>query len=142
MTQHQINLVKSSWAEVSTMDLVTVGILFYDRLAELSPDTKPLFGISMADQSRKIMAMLGYIINKLDGLEEIIDEVEKLAQRHVHYGVKVEHYTAGGEALLWTLEKGLAEQWNEELKEAWTVCYNILSSAMISAAEYTKQNAA
>ena len=142
MTQKQIDLVKSSWTLVNTMDLVTVGTMFYNRLAELSPDTRPLFGITIAEQSKKIMSMLGYIISKLDSLEDIIDEVEKLAQRHVHYGVKEAHYTAGGVAFLWTLERGLAENWNEELKEAWTVCYDILSSAMVNAAGYAKQHAA
>ena len=77
-----------------------------------------------------------------DRLGDILDEVGKLAQRHVHYGVKKEHYTAGGEALLWTLEKGLAENWNGELKEAWTVCYDVLSSAMVNAAGYEQQHAA
>jgi hypothetical protein len=43
---------------------------------------------------------------------------------------------------LWTLEKGLAEKWNDELKEAWTRFYVTLSGAMIHAAEYPKQNAA
>jgi len=142
MTNKQIELVKSSWVLVAAIDPVLVGTMFYNRLAELSPDTRPLFEISIAEQSKKIMAMLGYIINKLDKLDDIIDEVEKLAQRHVHYGVKEEHYTAGGVALLWTLEKGLGKIWNEELKEAWTLCYDILSSAMVNAAGYSKQNAA
>jgi hemoglobin-like flavoprotein len=141
MTNKQIDLVKSSWAIVTTIDPVIVGSMFYGRLAEISPDVKPMF-VSIAEQSKKIMAMLGYIINKLDKLDEIIDEVRKLALRHVQYGVTVEHYTAGGVALLWTLEKGLGENWNSELKEAWTVCYNILSSAMINAAGYQQKDAA
>jgi nitric oxide dioxygenase len=141
MTNKQIDLVKSSWAIVTTIDPVIVGSMFYGRLAEISPDVKPMF-VSIAEQSKKIMAMLGYIINKLDKLDEIIDEVRKLALRHVQYGVTVEHYTAGGVALLWTLEKGLSENWNSELKEAWTVCYDILSSAMINAAGYEQKDAA
>jgi len=141
MTNKQIDLVKSSWAIVTTIDPVIVGSMFYGRLAEISPDVKPMF-VSIAEQSKKIMAMLGYIINKLDKLDEIIDEVRKLALRHVQYGVTVEHYTAGGVALLWTLEKGLGENWNSELKEAWTVCYDILSSAMINAAGYQQKDAA
>jgi hemoglobin-like flavoprotein len=45
--------------------------------------------------------------------------------------VQADHYTIVGEALLWTLEKGLAENWNEETKSAWIECYTILSNAMI-----------
>jgi len=142
MTTKQIELVTSSWKLVAAIDAEIVGTMFYNRLAELSPDTRPLFGVTIAEQSNKIIPMLGYIISKLRNLDEIIDEVAKLAQRHVHYGVKEDHYYKGGDALLWTLEKGLGENWNEELKEAWSTCYGILSSAMIEAAGYVNRDAA
>jgi len=142
MTSHQIALIKTSWQAAATLG-DAVGELFYGRLFEIAPEVKPMFyRISVKDQSKKLLAMLSYVISKLDKLHDILDEVAKLAQRHVHYSVTPEHYTAVGEALLWTLEKGLADAWNDELKEAWTQCYVTLSSAMINAAEYTKQNAA
>jgi hemoglobin-like flavoprotein len=143
MTTKQIGLIKSSWSLVAAIDPQTVGSLFYNRLFEIAPEVRPLFNrTSVSEQSKKLLAMLSYVISKLDKLEDIIEEVVKLAQRHASYGVKEEHYTVVGGALLWTLEKGLGAQWNEELKEAWTVCYVTLSSAMINASEYVKQNAA
>jgi hemoglobin-like flavoprotein len=81
--------------------------------------------------------MLNYVISKLDRLEEIIGEIEKLARRHTTYGVKEEHYTVVGNALLWTLEKGLGDDWTEELEEAWADCYSTLATAMINASAYT-----
>ena len=80
--------------------------------------------------------MLNYVISKLDHLEDIIGEIEKLAKHHTTYGVKEEHYAVVGDALLWTLEKGLGEDWNDELKGAWADCYSTLATAMINAAEY------
>jgi nitric oxide dioxygenase len=142
MTQHQINLIKSSWEMVGTIDLVTLGGLFYNRLFELAPEVKPMFRDSLQEQSKKLLSTLAYVISKLDKLEDIMDEVGKLAQRHVQYGVRQEHYTVVGQALLWTLERGLGNSWNEELEEAWTICYTILSSAMINASEYAEHNAA
>jgi hemoglobin-like flavoprotein len=138
MTTHQINLIKSSWRVVTTIDPVTVGGLFYNRLFEIAPAVKPMFNQSISEQSKKLLATLGFVISKLDKLEDIIEEVVKLARRHVPYGVKPAHYAVVGDALLWTLEKGLGENWNEELKQAWTDCYAILSTAMINAAEYTE----
>jgi hemoglobin-like flavoprotein len=85
--------------------------------------------------------MLAYVINKLDRLEDIIDEVAKLAQRHAAYGVKDEHYGVVGKHCSGP-RKGLGDEWNEELKQAWTVCYVTLSTAMINAADYVKQDAA
>ena len=120
MTSHDINLVKKSWATVATIDMETVGGLFYNKLFEIAPEVKPMFSrSSITEQSRKLLSMLSYVMAKLDKLDDILDEVAKLAKRHVHYGVKESHYTAVGTALLWTLEKGLGELWNEELKASW-----------------------
>ena len=136
MTTTNIELVKKSWAFVAAMDMETVGKLFYNRLFEIAPDVKPMFSKSnMPEQSKKLLTMLSYIIAKLDKLEDILDDVAKLAQRHESYGVKAAHYTAVGAALLWTLEQGLGKQWNEELKAAWVDVYTILSGAMINAAK-------
>ena len=133
MTTHDINLVQKSWATVATIDMEIVGGLFYNRLFEIAPEVKPMFSrSSMAEQSRKLLSMLSYVMAKLDKLDDILDEVAKLAKRHVHYGVKESHYTAVGTALLWTLEKGLGELWNEELKASWVKTYTVLSGAMIT----------
>src|SRR5829696_6685663 len=102
MTPHQINLIKNSWAAVASIDGQIVGSLFYNRLFELAPEVKPMFSrTTVSEQSKKLLAMLGYVISKLDKLEDIIAEVAKLAQRHVNYGVQERHYTVVGEALLW-----------------------------------------
>jgi hemoglobin-like flavoprotein len=142
MTQKQIELVKSTWSAVAALDPVVVGKLFYDRLFEIAPQLKPMFRNSMPEQSKKLLATINFVIIKLDALDDIIDEVSKLAQRHINYGVQPGHYVVVGEALLWTLEHGLGELWTEEAEAAWSKCYRILSSAMIAAASYPQQNAA
>lgn len=134
MTTYHINLVKKSWSLVAAIDMEIVGGLFYNRLFEIAPEVKPMFNRTpIAEQSKKLLSMLGYIVSKLDKLDDILDEVRKLAKRHSHYGVKEEHYTAVAIALLWTLEQGLGVHWNAALKAAWTEVYTILSSAMIAA---------
>ena len=40
----------------------------------------------------------------------LVITLEGLARRHLGYGVKDEHYDKVGEALLWTLEKGLGDE--------------------------------
>jgi hemoglobin-like flavoprotein len=140
MNIHQIKIVKESFALVGKIPVETVGELFYNRLFEIAPEVKPMFGnANMADQSRKLISMLAYIINKLDTLDAIIEEVAKLAKRHIKYGVEPKHYQPVGAALLWTLEKGLGTNWNTELAEAWTLCYGTLSGAMITACEETSE---
>jgi hemoglobin-like flavoprotein len=138
MTPQQIQHVKSTWGMVATLDPETVGGLFYGRLFEIAPQIRHMFRAPIPEQSKKLLTMIGYVINKLDKLDDIIDEVGKLAQRHVQYGVEPAHYTIVAEALLWTLEKGLGEHWTEEVKESWVLCYTTLAGAMIAAGEDAK----
>lgn len=142
MTTHQIDLIKSSW-KLAVGDPIAVGGLFYGRLFKIAPEIEPLFShASITEQSVKLVSLLSYVISKLDKLDDIAMEVGKLAKRHVGYGVKEEHYTAVGLALIWTLRRALADDWNEELQEAWLLCYNTLSSAMIGASDYANQEVA
>ena len=140
MASHQIALIKKSRTLLAQIDKETVGSLFYNRLFEIAPEVKPMFSrTTLPEQSKKLLTMLSYIINKLDKLKDILDEMKKLAQRHVHYGVKDEHYTAVGSALLCTLEKGLGDHWTPELEAAWIACYTLLSGAMIASSKAAQQ---
>jgi hemoglobin-like flavoprotein len=133
MTSKQIEIVKTTWAMVAPL-AEQVGPLFYNRLFEIAPETKPLFQrTSIPEQSKKLLAMLNYVISKLDKLETLLDEINALALRHVQYGVKTEHYEKVGAALLWTLEQGLQSAWTDETKDAWITCYVLLSGAMLQA---------
>ncbi|CAN5504431.1 globin family protein [soil metagenome] len=133
MNQNNITLVKSSWALVAQLEMEMVGCLFYNRLFEIMPEVKPMFSRTpLPEQSKKLLTMLSYVILKLDKLEDIMSEVNKLARRHATYGVKDEHYTAVGSALLWTLEQGLGKEWNDELELAWTEVYTVLAGAMMA----------
>jgi len=133
MTSRQIELIRSSWARVTATDEVTFGIGFYNRLFEIAPEIEPMFKRPILEQSRKLTTILDHVIEKLDALDDIVENIVKLAHRHENYGVKPEHYTLVGEALLWTLERELGDQWNNELKFAWTMCYVSISTAMLQA---------
>ena len=133
MNSKQIELVRSSWARVSAIDDVTFGSRFYNRLFEMAPDIRALFNRPIPEQSRKLVTILDHVIEKIDALEDIIENVVKLAHRHENYVVKPEHYTVVGEALIWTLEKEMGNLWNEDLKVAWTMCYVTISTAMLQA---------
>jgi hemoglobin-like flavoprotein len=60
--------------------------------------------------------------------------IQDLGRRHVGYGVTAEHYELVGEALLWTLEQGLGDDFTPSVKAAWQEAYVTLSGAMKSAA--------
>lgn len=141
MTVRQIELVRITWQQAAT-NAEQVGPLFYETLFEIAPDIRSMFSRTpIPEQSKKLVAMLWYIIGKLNSQSDLIDEITKLAKRHLQYGVVEKHYSYVGAALVMTLEKALGDAWNEEVKEAWVACYGLLSSAMMNAAVLTKQDA-
>jgi hemoglobin-like flavoprotein len=133
MTPSDIDLVQSSFAKVAPIADVAAG-LFYGRLFEIAPEVKPLFHCDMTEQGRKLMMTLGVVVNGLKDLETILPAAKALAVKHVAYGVKARDYEPVGEALIWTLERGLGPDFSTEVRSAWLAAYGALSGAMIAEA--------
>lgn len=133
MTPEQAVLVKNSWALVTPI-ADKAAELFYGKLFEMDPELKSLFKGDMTEQGRKLMSMINTAVTGLDKLEVIVPAVEQLGLRHVAYGVKDKDYDTVGDALLWTLEAGLGENFTPDIKEAWAVVYGVLSNTMKAAA--------
>jgi hemoglobin-like flavoprotein len=133
MTPDQIKAIQDSFAKVAPIS-DQAAALFYGRLFEIAPSVKPLFRGDMAEQGRKLMATLAVVVNGLDNLQAVLPAASALAKRHVGYGVKPIHYAIVGDALLWTLERGLGEQWSPDLAAAWNDAYGVLSDYMIGEA--------
>ena len=140
MTPDQVELVQQSFAKVAPIS-EQAALLFYDRLFEVAPSVKSLFPTDMTEQRKKLMATLAVVVGGLNNLDSILPAASALAKRHVGYGAKPEHYPVVGGALLWTLEKGLGDDWTPELASAWTAAYGTLSGFMIAEA-YGRSQAA
>ncbi len=133
MTPEKIALVRSSWQQVLPIK-DTAAQLFYGRLFELDPSLRGMFRGDMVEQGRKLMAMINTVVNSLGNLGPILERIEDLGRGHVAYGVTEAHYDTVGSALIWTLGKGLGEQFTPAVKDAWVEAYGMLSSAMKQAA--------
>ena len=120
------------------IDPALVGDVFYGKLFMENPSFRRMFPKSMNEQYKKLLDMLSVIVGRLDNPGDMMNDVTAMARRHVHYGVKPEHYSAVGKALLWMLEHGLGKDWNEAVKQAWSTCYNMIATAMIDAASEEK----
>jgi hemoglobin-like flavoprotein len=131
MTDQQINLVKKTWRLLRDVDPHLLGDVFYKRLFLKFPSVRPLFKGRMDAQYEKFVAMLSYIVARIDRPEAIQDEVAEMARRHEGYGVKPAHYASVSEALLWTIEQGLGNEWNEEVRQAWKACYEALTQTIL-----------
>ena len=134
MSPEQKALVKETWRKVAPM-ADAAARLFYDRLFEIDPTTRPLFKtIDLADQRRKLIQALTMVVQGLDHLEALVPTIADLGRRHAQFGVTDAHYDTVGAALLWTLEQGLGSAWTPEVKVAWSCAYALLADVMRGAA--------
>jgi nitric oxide dioxygenase len=138
MTPEQVQLVRLSFVSVMNIKL-EAGRLFYDRLFAIAPEVRPMFKGDIETQSKKLMDTLALAIGTLKSPTALQGMLDGLARRHTDYGVRDEHYDKVGEALLWTLEKGLGPDFTSEVKAAWAALYATVSSRMKMA---TQQRAA
>lgn len=133
MKESQITLVQESFKKVAPI-ADQAAELFYGRLFEIAPQVKPMFAnTDIKSQGQKLMATLSVAVKGLSDLDSIVPIVQKLGVTHLKYGVKEEHFPIVAEALLWTLEQGLGDAWNDETKSAWVEAYTLLSGTMIDA---------
>jgi hemoglobin-like flavoprotein len=133
MTPSQIAIVQETWRQVLPIR-EQAAALFYGRLFELDPALRTLFRSDLAEQGRKLTAMINVAVNGLQQLGTLVPAVQDLGRRHVRYGVTEQHYAVVGAALLWTLQQGLGNAFTSEAREAWTSAYGVLADTMKEAA--------
>ena len=129
MNPEQIKLVQESFEKVVPI-ADAAAALFYGRLFDLDPALEALFKGDMVEQGRKLMQMLGVAVKSLDRLEQVLPAVCALGARHGAYGVREKDYDTVGRALIWTLRKGLGEDFTPETEAAWVEVYTALAGVM------------
>lgn len=140
MTPETARLVQDSFAQVEPI-AETAAALFYGRLFELDPSLRALFHGDMNEQGRKLMTTLKVVVASVNRLDAIVPAVQHLGRRHAGYQVEARHYDTVGEALLWTLEKGLGPSFTPQTRQAWAEVYVILANVMKQAAEEQEREA-
>ena len=64
-------------------------------------------------------------------LEQLTPQLQELGRRHAAYGVRIEHYAPVEECLLHTIATMLGEDFNVDVKLAWTSIYGFIAQTMI-----------
>jgi hemoglobin-like flavoprotein len=129
----QIKLVKSTWKQVLPI-AEQMFEMFYGRLVSLDPELNRLFTTDMTTQGRQWMAMLRRVVCKLDQFDEIAPAVREAGRQFPQYGIKNRDYDTVRDALLWTLSKGLDEEFTDVARKAWVEFYNLIAKNMKTAA--------
>jgi hemoglobin-like flavoprotein len=130
MDHRQIEIVQKTWKEVE-MVADQASTVFYARLFAIDPESASLFAATdMRQQREKLMITLRKVVDGLNDFRRLQPEIEDLGRRHYAYGVKADHYTTVGEALLWTLEMVLGPRFDDEARAAWTAAYQTIATHM------------
>ena len=129
LTANDIALVRASFAKVLPIKDAAAD-LFYNRLFEIAPQLRPMFPNDLKEQKAKLMAMIAAAVGGLHDLNSLVPHVKALGARHAGYGVTVSHYAIVGDALMWTLERGLGDAFTAEVRSAWAKVYGVLAGTM------------
>ncbi len=133
MTPKQIDLVQASWEKILPFR-DDAAALFYERLFELDPAMRRFFNDDMYEHGRRMMYQLGAAIGSLGRLQKVIPMLQELGIRQIQQSVQHGDYTTARNALLWTLEQGLAEEFTVDVRTAWNETYSLLTGVMQHAA--------
>jgi len=134
LDSERIHLLRRSFARLETRPVISA-LVFYRRLFELEPALRPLFTHDIEDQSRKLMEMLSWTLDKLNDLSGLQSALESLGARHVGYGVRGKDYKVVGRALLEMLAEVLGDDLTPATREAWIEFYEMISTTMIKGAQ-------
>lgn len=133
MTADELSLIRATFARLKRHK-TNFGRLFYDRLFAIAPDARPLFKGNLDAQVHKLMDSLTIIIGSANSGPALASILQNLAVRHVTYGVRSKHYDKVGEALLWTLQRELGDDFTPKVRDTWASLYVSVATAMKQAA--------
>ena len=95
MSPEQKSLVQTTWTMVVPIADTAAG-LFYDRLFAIDASTPAMFtSTNMAEQKKKLMQALAFVIGGLEKTEQLVPTIQSLGRNHVRYGVTDKHYDFG-----------------------------------------------
>ncbi len=123
--------VKESFAHL-TAEGPDVTEYFYARLFALSPDTRPLFPVSLSRQRERMFAALTELVWSLDAEAGCAELLGRLGREHRKFGVTDRHYDAFFAALRDTIQH-FTTGWQPEVATAWQGALDYMSSVMLAA---------
>jgi hemoglobin-like flavoprotein len=133
LTVNDVALVRMSFARIAPIQ-DNAADLFYDRLFKLAPKLRGMFPSDLREQKTKLMAVLTAAVAGLHEVERLTPALRSLGARHAGYGVTVAHYAVVGDALMWTLQRALGDDFTAEVRSAWAKVYALVAVTMQSGA--------
>jgi hemoglobin-like flavoprotein len=128
-------LVKTCIDEL-TPQIEKISALFYRELFRLDKRLESVFSGNVILLNRKFSNMLGTLKN-VKHLEQIRNSVEKMGERHHHYGAEIQHFPTVKRALLSALRIHLGIKFTPILEDAWSAVFEEVATIMEEALKKT-----
>ena len=128
-------LLESSFQLVAERQPQFIG-RFYDLLFERYPQAEALFGRNSRDKQEKMLT--DALVSVLDHIEDapwLETNLTELGRKHQSYEVTPDMFDWVGECLLATLKEVAADDWNDDLQQAWADAYGAIVGLMLKGYE-------
>jgi nitric oxide dioxygenase len=132
LTPRQISLVQYTFRKLQPIAR-TFAELFYTRLFALQPELRDLLeetGKDWAQRAAGLMRIMGVLVSNLHKLDSLKRTLAVLANSGLGHALSPPVYDAAGQALIWTLARGLEDEFTDEAKLAWLDAYSLLAEFM------------
>jgi hemoglobin-like flavoprotein len=134
MDARTIELLAMSFARISA-NKNDAATLFYARLFTTAPHLRSMFRPDLEEQKQKFLLSFAQVVDfHRVGCDPDLF-FTRLGAGHRAYGVQKQHFAAVGDALLFTLAQILGEDFTQEIRSAWTVAYDEVSTSMLRGLE-------
>jgi hemoglobin-like flavoprotein len=132
----RFDLLDKSFAMLCDREPEFVAI-FYEILFADYPEVVPMFAnASMAEQSKKLFNALVMVLKtvRLPKNDLAVNTLRSMGSRHTLYGVQPEHYQMVGNSLIKAMSLALAQDWTDEMADAWLGAYTAITAIMLDGA--------
>jgi len=151
-----LSALERSWQEIEMLGTCVVGEVLFRHMFALAPEAAAMFppevraryqewtahepdetmesdvlkSVALRRIFGKIVNAVGCTVAGLHDMHKLVPMVVKLGVRHYHYGVREAHLRVLSKALELTLQDVLGDGYTPEVRHAWAIVFNLISSLM------------
>jgi len=113
---------------------------FYDELFARSPEIKVLFADFKPEQEKKLLNLLGLMVENLRNPNKLAPVLQSLGKKHQEIGAEPKHFKVVVEALLAVMKKNVGNAWTTTVENAWREALEHVSQTMLNAYDNRPKN--
>lgn len=129
LTERQQRLIRISIANLLP-NADQVADIFRERLILLDRRLGPLLGDGLDSREWPVAAAMRAVVEHLHGLRRLAPALQEMGRHYDSRGMTNVDYEKIRTALISTLDRQLGADFTAETREAWTICFIILTDQM------------